>query len=66
MDLGQDESRHSEKDRMTAFMICAMTRMTNDAMVFFKERHCEGGGNRERFELVPHANLARARRKTDA
>lgn len=58
MTLGQGEM-NTEKDRMAAFVICAMTRFTNDAMVFFKERHCEGGGNRERTELVPHAKFIR-------
>lgn len=63
MTLGQGEM-NTEKDRMAAFVICAMTRFMNDAMMFFKERaHCEGGGNRERMELVPNAKLTR--RKTD-
>jgi len=58
MDLGQGVS-HTEKDRMNAFMVCALTKFTNDAMMFFKDHHCEGGGNRERRELVPHVNLVR-------
>ncbi len=58
MTLGQGEM-NTGKDRSTAFVICAMTRFTNDAMEFFKERHCEGGGNRERMELVPHAKFTR-------
>jgi len=58
MDLGQGVS-HTEKDRMNAFMVCALTKFTNDAMLFFKDHHCEGGGNRERRELVPHVNLVR-------
>ena len=61
LDLGQS-SQHTEKDRLNAFMICTLTKFTNDAMVFFKERHCEDGGNRERRDLVPKVNLARGRK----
>ena len=38
----------TEKEKMNAFMICALTKFTNDAMIFFKDHHCEDGGNRER------------------
>jgi hypothetical protein len=48
----------TEKEKMNAFMVCALTKFTNDAMIFFKDHHCEGdngggggGGNRERVEL---------------
>ena len=47
----------TDKGPMNAFVICAMTRFVNDAMVFFKESSCEGGGNRERKALVPFVNL---------
>jgi hypothetical protein len=36
------------KSMMNVFMICALTKFTNDAMIFFKDHHCEDGGNRER------------------
>jgi hypothetical protein len=49
LDIGQSVD-HTDKDRMNAFMICALTKFTNDAMKFFKDHHCssENGGNRER------------------
>jgi len=34
--------------KLTAFMICALTKATNDAMVYFKSGHCDGGGNRKK------------------
>ena len=34
-----------EKAKMEAFMVCALTSATNDAMTTFKKNHCEGGGN---------------------
>ena len=65
-DLGQG-TQYSEKDRMNAFMVCTLTKFTNDAMIFFKDRNCGGndedgtggGGNRERKDLLPRVNLAR-------
>ncbi|KAL7531047.1 hypothetical protein ACHAXR_007925 [Thalassiosira sp. AJA248-18] len=35
----------AEKEKMEAFMVCALTKATNDAMVNFKTNHCDGGGN---------------------
>lgn len=32
----------AEKEQNEAFMVCALTRATNDAMAFFKKNHCEG------------------------
>ena len=72
-DLGQQGGSNSgvdhtssstEKDRMNAFMVCSLTQFVNDAMVFFKDHHCDeegsgGRGNRERRELVPVVNLAK-------
>lgn len=38
----------AEKEKMEAFVVCALTSATNDAMEHFKTEHCEGGGNMER------------------
>lgn len=38
----------AEKEKMEAFMVCALTSATNDAMVTFKKTHCEDGGNVEK------------------
>jgi len=35
----------AEKEKMEAFMVCALTKATNDAMMNFKTNHCEDGGN---------------------
>ena len=35
----------AEKEKMEAFMVCALTKATNDAMMYFKTNHCEDGGN---------------------
>ena len=46
---GKGESQRkelsAEKEKMEAFMVCALTRSTNHAMITFKTNHCEGGGN---------------------
>lgn len=42
---GQRKEMTAEKEKMEAFMVCALTRATNDAMVYFKTNHCEDGGN---------------------
>jgi hypothetical protein len=34
--------------KLSAFMICALTKATNDAMVYFKSGYCDGGGNRKK------------------
>ena len=35
----------AEKEKMEAFMVCALTRAVNDAMAFFKSNgNCDGGG----------------------
>ena len=34
--------------KLSAFMVCALTKATNDAMVYFKSGHCDGGGNRKK------------------
>ncbi len=42
----------ADKEKMNAFMLCALTMATNDAMVYFKTNYCGGeggsGGNREK------------------
>jgi len=38
----------AEREKMEAFMVCALTRATNDAMTYFKANHCEGKGNMEK------------------
>lgn len=35
----------AETEKMEAFMVCALTKATNDAMVNFKKNHCEDEGN---------------------
>ena len=45
---GNRKEISEEKEKMEAFMICALTKATNEAMIHFKENHCEGGGNREK------------------
>jgi hypothetical protein len=30
---------------MDGFVLCALTADKNEAMVYFKDHHCEGGGN---------------------
>jgi len=42
---GQRKGMTAEKEKMEAFMVCALTRATNDAMVYFKTNHCQDGGN---------------------
>ena len=37
-----------DKEKMDGFVLCALTAATNDAMMYFKNRHCEGGANREK------------------
>lgn len=50
-DLGTDKYSSvspkvkSADSKLTAFMVCALTKATNDAMMYFKEGHCDGGGN---------------------
>ena len=36
----------AEREKMDGFMLCALTAATNDAMNFFKDRHCDGDANR--------------------
>lgn len=39
----------AEKEKMDGFTLCALTKATNEAMIHFKDKHCEGGGgNREK------------------
>lgn len=39
---GKREEMSAEKEKMEAFMVCALTRRTNDAMAFFKKNGCNG------------------------
>jgi hypothetical protein len=54
------ERKKTEKDKMNAFMVCALTKFTNDAMIFFKDHHCEkdGGGNRTRLKFHQNGKLS--------
>jgi hypothetical protein len=42
----------AEREKRNGFILCAMTLAINDAMVYFKEQHCDAGGNRAKtFDL---------------
>ena len=38
--------------KLSAFMVCALTKATNDAMVYFKTGHCDGGGNMKKAYVM--------------
>jgi hypothetical protein len=38
----------ADREKRDGFVLCALTAATNEAMVYFKDHHCEGGGNREK------------------
>ncbi|KAL7475584.1 hypothetical protein ACHAW6_001496 [Cyclotella cf. meneghiniana] len=55
LSLVEEGSKNHQRQKISAdvekengFILCAMTMATNEAMHFFKENHCEGGGNREK------------------
>lgn len=60
---GQPDSQRkemtAEKEKMEAFMVCALTKATNEAMASFKTNHCEGGGNTKKtYDMWAGKNVA--------
>ena len=47
---GKPREIDARKEKQDAFMLCGLTAATNDAMIYFKDRHCGdvGGGERGR------------------
>lgn len=44
--VSKEKKISADTAKMQAFMICALTKATNDAMLYFKDHHCREGGNR--------------------
>ena len=38
----------SEMEKRNGFILCAVTKAINEAMLYFKDRHCDDGGYREK------------------
>ena len=48
----KNDKMTADKAKMEAFVVCAMTSATNEAMMYFKTNHCNGGGNTKKtFDL---------------
>ena len=45
---GKEKTISADREKMDGFMLCALSAATNEAMIYFKDRHCDGGGNREK------------------
>ena len=49
----------ADKEKMDGFVLCALTAATNDAMTYYKDRHCDGGANREKtYDMRAGKNTA--------
>ena len=46
-----------EKGKWTAFMVCNLIRMVNDASRYFKENHCDGQEANMKMEWNHHKEL---------
>lgn len=42
----QKQMLPKEKEKRNGFILCAITKATNEAMLYFRDHHCDGGGNR--------------------
>ena len=44
----KEKTISADREKYDGFMLCALTAATNEAITYFKDRHCDGGGNREK------------------
>lgn len=42
----KEKAISADREKMDGFMLCALTAATNEAMTYFKDKHCDGKANR--------------------